>query len=362
MRRFDQLLEQNRRLLPVSMDVLDIARQPALSSFVESGAVAALMDRIEPVWKQIATNGPEFSAMFGAADRLSGPWSSLAAEESMRRVHLPLTSLLGDLQDHPALSRMYATGDFGPVGGALTSILGHPAPQLPDFLSMVQLQAIRTSADEPSPIAHMVDRIGKGWASLGDRLIGGQVDLAPLMPPSNRLATRAYELDIVVRLDDPPAAEAEVLDTRRDNWDQVAEWLATINPRLAERWVGMWDRMQHRGADWQSQAANSAVELIDGLLVALAPNDEVKSWQAAKGAHHDLYQKSGTPTRRLRLLYLGAQFRVSRHTVDGMFHAVPGVIDELQGTKHGVHPDEKFEAGISLLGDVVAILVPNRRR
>lgn len=65
---------------------------------------------------------------------------------------------------------------------------------------------------------------------------------------------------------------------------------------------------------------------------------------------------------RLFVLFLGAQFRVSRYTIDALFLAVPDVIKKLQGTKHGSHPDEEFEAGISLLGDVITILLPNRRR
>lgn len=360
MRLFDEFYERSQ-LVTKSMGVLDEATHPALSALAKSGAAAAVMGRLEPLWKQFGADAPALSALFDV-DRLAEPWKTLAARDAIYSAHQPLTSYLGELKALPDLSRMYLAGDASSAFGDLSAIVGHAAPPLPDLGSMLHLQALRTLSDEPSPISHMVDRIGRGWASLGDRLFGGQVDLAPLMPPSNRLGTRAFELDLVIGQAEPKDVDLEVLDTREENRDEVAEWLATIDPRLAERWVGMWDRMHQRGADWQSQAANSAVELMDKLLPAIAPNDEVKIWQVAKDAHHGLYLQSGDPTRRLRLLFLGAQFRVSRYTIDALFLAVPDVIKKLQGTKHGSHPDEEFEAGISLLGDVITILLPNRRR
>lgn len=353
---------QQPQALAKSLGLLDDATHPALRAFAGAGAAAAVMGRMDSLWKHAGADTPALSALYDV-DRLAEPWKTLAARESIFKAPpQPLTSYLGELKALPDLSRMYLAGEVSSAFGDLSAIVGHANPPLPDLGSMFHLQALRTLADEPSAIGPMVDRIGRGWASLGDRLIGGQVDLTPLMPPSNRLATRAYELDLVIGLTDPEDVDLEVLDTRQENRDQVAEWLATIDPRLAERWVGMWDRMDQRGADWQSQAANSAVELMNAFLLTLAPDDEVRRWQIDKDAHHHLYQDNGLPTRRLRLLFLAAQFRVSRYTIDGLFHAVPDVIKELQGFKHGVHPDEEFETGISLLGEVIAVLMPGRRR
>lgn len=352
---------QRPQALAKSMGLVDDATASAFRAFAGSGAAAAVMGRMDPLWKQIGADTPALSVLYDV-DRLSEPWKTLAAQKAIFTAHQPLTSYLGELKALPDLSRMYLAGNVSSAFGDLSAIVGHANPPLPDLGSMFHLQAQRTLADEPSPIGHMVDRIGRGWASLGDRLIGGQVDLAPLMPPSNRLATRAYELDLVIGLTDPEDVDLEVLGTRQENRDQVAEWLDAVDPRLAERWVGMWDRMDQRGADWQSQAANSAVELMNAFLLTLAPDDEVRRWQTDKDAHHHLYQDNGRPTRRLRLLFLGARFRVSRYTIDGLFHAVPDVIKELQGFKHGVHPDEEFETGISLLGEVITVLMPGRRR
>lgn len=180
------------------------------------------------------------------------------------------------------------------------------------------------------------------------------------------MVTKAYRLDIVASHDDLDEDE-ELFDTRRDGIDTAAEWLAELSMSLCDRWNGMWDRIDQRGPDWRSQAANSAVELISGLLDRLAPDDDVRDWQVASGKHNnpELYLRKGNkgPTRRLKLFYVGHVFRVSQLTVEGLFMAVPGIIDGvLERVKHGSTSVEQLETAISLIGEVIAILVPNRRR
>lgn len=250
---------------------------------------------------------------------------------------------------------------------AIASIAGLVKPyQLPNVGLMANLAATRALFETVTPITKPVDRIGRGWASLGDRVVRGHLALAPLVPKSNLLAVKAYRLDIATYEDELDEDE-ELFDTRRDGIDPAAEWLAQISMSLCDRWNGMWDRMSQRGPDWRSQAANSAVELMIGLLNQLAPDDVVREWQIVSGKHTNprLYLKDGTrgPTRRLKLFYIGDQYRVSRLTVEALFMAVPDTIDKiLQGVKHGSTSIEELETAVSLIGEVVAILVPNRRR
>lgn len=289
----------------------------------------------------------------------------------------PISTLLEQVGHTNSLAEMIlgagATSDaldritgLGKASAAVASIARFVKPyELPNIGLMTNLAATRALLDIATPLTGPVDRIGMGWASLGDRFVRGDLELAALIPSSNRLATKAYQLDILVGQDDLTDAE-ELFTTRKDGFDFVAECLARLNMRLCNRWNGMWDRMEQRGADWQSQAANSAVELVDGLLNELAPDDKVRDWQVASGLHNnpDLYLKNGTkgPTRRLKLFYLGDQYRVNRITIHGLFMDVPATVDALQSVKHGSMSDEMFESAVSLIGDVIAILVPNRRR
>lgn len=289
----------------------------------------------------------------------------------------PIAALLGGLDQTSSLTKALlgvgATNDalngisgLGNAATAIASIAKLVKPyELPNIGLMTNLAATRALLDTMTPLTRSVDRIGKGWASLGDRIVRGDLELAPLMPSSNRLTTKAYQLDILFGQDESTDDE-ELLTTRKDDDDVVAECLARLNPRLCDRWNGMWDRMDERGADWQSQAANSAVELIDGVLKSLAPDDTVRGWQVASGLHNDpglyLKDKPNGPTRRLRLYYLGHEYRVSQVTINGLFMGVPATIDALQGMKHGAMSDELFETAVSLLGEVITMLVPNRRR
>lgn len=272
------------------------------------------------------------------------------------------SALLGNGATNDALNRLSRL-DY--ASAAVASIASSVKPyQLPDLVLMTDLARSRALFHGATPLAGPVDRIGMGWASLSDRVVRGDLDLANLMPSSNRLATKAYRLDILVGQEEPTDDE-ELLTTRRDQWDVVAEHLARLDPVLSDCWVGVWDRMGERGPDWKSQTGTSAVELLNGLLNTLAPDDTVRAWQVASGQHNnpDLYQKYGKkgPTRRLRLLHLGHIYRLSRVTVQSVFMAVPGAIDDIQGVKHH-SSDEAFEVAVSLLGDAITLLVPERRR
>jgi hypothetical protein len=273
-------------------------------------------------------------------------------------------AVLGSGATNDAIS---AIAGYGRASAAVAAMSGFVKSfELPDIGLMTSLAATRSLFSTVTPMTQSVDRIGLGWASLGDRIVRGDFELAALMPSSNRLATRAYQLDIVVGHEDSVLVEEELVTTRKDQVDFVADYLAELKMELCERWIGMWDRMEERGPDWKSQAANSAVELLDGLLKILAPEDDVRDWQVASGKYNDpdFYLKGGTkgPTRRLSLFYLAAKYRVNQITVNALFMAVPKIIKDLQGVKHGSTSDEMFDTAVALLGDVITVLVPNRRR
>ena len=298
--------------------------------------------------------------------------------ESVGNLIRPISDLLGRV-DHGSIFTKAVLGS-GATNDAISGIAGYTTAsaavaamasfvkpyELPDIGRMTSLAATRSLFSTVTPMTRSVDRIGKGSASLGDRFVRGNLDLAPLMPSSNRLTTRAYQLDIVIGHDDSADIEEELLTTRKDGVDFVAEYLAQLGPELCDRWNGMWDRVDEKGPDWKSQAANSAVELLDGLLKVIAPDDTVRDWQKASGQYNapDLYLKNGTkgPTRRFKLHYLGHEYRVNRLTVEALFLAVPKTIKDMQGIKHGSSNDELFITAASLIGDVITMLVPNRRR
>jgi hypothetical protein len=49
----------------------------------------------------------------------------------------------------------------------------------------------------------------------------------------------------------------------------------------------MWHAVGQRGPDCVSQAANSAIELVDHTLRTLAPNSEVLTWHAGQAKYAD---------------------------------------------------------------------------
>lgn len=377
------MVSHDPALAAIAKSAAAIDPNPALKAFATAiGPVVSYsaVDHLRPLFRDASGPAGIASTWLAAVPNLGissaaigyGPAASVL--DAIR----PISALLKGIDGSPGLAKMIlglgATNDaIDRISGlssaktAMASIAGLVKPyELPNVGLMTNLAATRALFETVSPITRPIDRIGKGWASLGDRFVRGDVALAPLVPKSNVLVAKAYRLDIAAN-DDELGNDDELFDTRRDGIDPAAEWLAELSMSLCDRWNGMWDRMSQRGPDWRSQAANSAVELMIGLLNKLAPDDAVREWQIASGKHTDpgLYLKQGSKgaTRRLKLYYIGDQYRVSRYTVEGLFSAVPKTIDGiLQGVKHGSTSVEELETAVSLIGEVIAILVPNRRR
>jgi len=376
-------LDRDSALTALAKSAVGIDTSPALKALaVAAGPIANYKfatDHLRPLVAGVDAAGIT-STWLAATPNLEissaatayGP--TLVALDAMR----PISALLKGVDRSDGFAKMIlglgATNDaidrvsgLATANAAVASIASFVKPyELPDVARMTNLTATRALFEMVTPLTRSVDRIGRGWASLGDLVVRGDVELAPLIPNSNRLVTKAYRLDIVASQDDQDEDE-ELFDTRRDGIDMAAEWLAELSMSLCDRWNGMWDRMNQRGPDWRSQAANSAVELINGLLNRLAPDDDVRDWQVASGKHNnpELYLRKGNkgPTRRLKLFYVGHVYRVSQLTVEGLFMAVPDMIDGvLEGVKHGSTSVEQLEIAVSLIGEVIAILVPNRRR
>lgn len=60
-------------------------------------------------------------------------------------------------------------------------------------------------------------------------------------------------------------------------FDDLDELLSSVSPDLVIKRYGAYDAVLHRQTDWQSQAANSLIELLDRTLRLIAPDTDVKN-------------------------------------------------------------------------------------
>jgi hypothetical protein len=139
------------------------------------------------------------------------------------------------------------------------------------------------------------------------------------------------------------AIEGEIVEPDEEPWlvarteavDRIADWLGSVHPRLAVKFKGMWHVVQSRGPDYASQAANSAVELIDHTLRTLAPEDDVIAWQELKGKYaKEVNPQNGRPHRSLRIRYIAERRAIRASSVDYIIKSVTGVLKDLQAIKH----------------------------
>ncbi len=121
--------------------------------------------------------------------------------------------------------------------------------------------------------------------------------------------------------------------------DSLDEALLKIEPSgsLIEKRYGVYDAVMNKGRDWQSQTANSLVELIDGVLRTIAPKEKVDI------SNIDKTQKGSIRKAKISF-YLSSKSK--RKIVNKAFELTESVRNRLQAIKHG---SKKSNAEIELL-------------
>lgn len=122
----------------------------------------------------------------------------------------------------------------------------------------------------------------------------------------------------------------------RKRWDFWLEArVRLLDASLRQRHEGAWDAIDHGGADCLSQAANSLVELINGVVRKLAPQTDVLDWLSKEGSPDWAYDDKGRPTRRARLNFLLSQHDVPERSASSSAAALTDIANDLQKIKHG---------------------------
>jgi hypothetical protein len=122
---------------------------------------------------------------------------------------------------------------------------------------------------------------------------------------------------------------------RTEAVDGIVMWLSEIHPKLGAKFKGMWHVVYHRGPDFVSQAANSAMELIDHTLRTLGPDNEVLAWRQLQGKYaSEVNEKNNRPHRSLRIRYIATQRGLRPSSVELLVRATSGLVDDLQELKH----------------------------
>jgi len=112
--------------------------------------------------------------------------------------------------------------------------------------------------------------------------------------------------------------------------DVLDEALLKIKPSgsFIEKRYGVYDAVANKGSDWQSQAANSLVELIDGILRTIAPKEKVDIL--------DIDKKQKGSIRKAKIAYfLKNKQRNKKKVLEKTFELIESNRDRLQSIKHG---------------------------
>lgn len=116
--------------------------------------------------------------------------------------------------------------------------------------------------------------------------------------------------------------------------------LTGISPALRDKLDGAWERLMDGGADATSQAANSLMELVDWTLRFLAPDADVLAWHTAERRPAKELHES-RPTRQLRVRFAVRNQPEKNSTIDLYLKAIQGLVDAIQGAKHGHGQDNR---------------------
>jgi hypothetical protein len=143
-------------------------------------------------------------------------------------------------------------------------------------------------------------------------------------------------------------APAEMRERMRDG-------LRRISPHLVARLDGAWDAVTHAGPDSVSQAANSAIEVIDWTLRLGCDDAGLESWVAGQSKPSVYRDNSGRPTREAKIRYLlrGSDFEAE--FVAATARNLDALRRELQKLKH-TNGEHDVDAVARLLPSVEALL------
>jgi hypothetical protein len=116
--------------------------------------------------------------------------------------------------------------------------------------------------------------------------------------------------------------------------EQMRDELRQLSPRLVVRLDGAWNAVTHAGPDAVSQAANSAIELIDWTLRAACDDGEVHGWVASQATPDEFLDQHGRPTRQAKIRYLLAERDLEADFVVATARNLNALRMQLQKFKH----------------------------
>lgn len=119
-----------------------------------------------------------------------------------------------------------------------------------------------------------------------------------------------------------------------DMREQMREALQELSPRLSARLDGAWDAVTHAGPDAVSQAANSAIELIDWTLRAACNDIDLEAWVADQSRPNDFRDQHGRPTRQAKIRYRLAERDLDAEFVAATARNLDALREQLQKLKH----------------------------
>jgi hypothetical protein len=253
--------------------------------------------------------------------------------------HERLAKLIQPL-DIPMLTR-----DLAGVSDAVTSVasmIRPPAIELSRELTRIASSALgswRTYVDAMPPALDVADLFGAQAAARG--VLGITATSAILLG----------DHDAVEVAEEWELAPAEARERMRDG-------LVQISPRLLIRLDGAWDAIAHAGPDSASQAANSAIELIDWTLRLACDavgGSGVEAWILEQAKPSRYRDKTGRPTRAAKIRYLLRESEFEADFVEAAVRNLDALRGELQKLKH-THGSHNVEAVARLLPSVEAVL------
>jgi hypothetical protein len=205
----------------------------------------------------------------------------------------------------------------------------------PLVAQMAAQQKLIATLEFPLALATRVSQAERAWALVARPLpaAAGVVRPAAVLDVANVVAavgSTAVALDV----EDDASEDEPWRVARAGSADHLLGVFEGIDPKLAVKFRGMWHAVGQRGPDCVSQAANSAIELVDHTLRTLAPNKEVLAWQAGQAKYADEVGVNGLPHRSLRIRYIAFTRGLRAKSVDLLIKATTGTLDDLQKIKH----------------------------
>lgn len=155
-----------------------------------------------------------------------------------------------------------------------------------------------------------------------------------------------------------PGNDLEITDKGRKSLEQklldrLDELLISLSAKnnLVEKRYGAYDAVRQKNRDWQSQAANSLVELIDCVLRTIAPKDKVDISGVDK-------KQKGSIRKEKIAYFLKNKKRNKRKVLEKAFDLIESLRDRLQKVKHSrTESTSEIEQLIKLTEDCLLYLL-----